>query len=135
MLVTFSRYAVPQALLVDIVDTMARYGRLQLVKDPAHGLTLVSLDRAVLDAGRKAITAENHTPLVQGYPDARVVMHSAEHIVLELGTESQNLQIGDQVELIVGYADFTTPLHNEFLCFRGDRLESIWPIAARGMLQ
>ena len=32
-------------------------------------------------------------------------------------------------------ADFTTPLHNEFLCFRGDRLESIWPIAARGMLQ
>jgi hypothetical protein len=47
-LVTFSRYAVPQPLLVDIVDTMARYGRLQLVKHPAHGLTLVSLDRAVL---------------------------------------------------------------------------------------
>ena len=92
-------------------------------------------DRAVLDAGRKAITAENHTPLVKGYPDANVVMHSAEHIVLELGSESRNLKIGDQVELIVGYADFTTPLHNEFLCFRGDRLESIWPIAARGMLQ
>ena len=45
----FSRYAVPQPLLVDIVDTMARYGRLQLVKHPAHGLTLVSLDRAVLE--------------------------------------------------------------------------------------
>ena len=37
-LVSFSRYAVPQPLLVDIVDTMARYGRLQLVKHPAHGL-------------------------------------------------------------------------------------------------
>ena len=48
-LVTFSRYAVPQALLVDIVDTMARYGRLQLVKHPAHGLCLLSLDRAVLE--------------------------------------------------------------------------------------
>ncbi len=48
-LVSFSRYAVPQPLLVDIVDTMARYGRLQLVKSPVHGLTLVSLDRAVLD--------------------------------------------------------------------------------------
>src|SRR5574337_280437 len=47
-LVSYSRYAVPQPLLVDIVDTMARYGRLQLVKHPAHGLTLVSLDRAVL---------------------------------------------------------------------------------------
>src|ERR1700734_287972 len=33
-LVSFSRYAVPQPLLVDIVDTMARYGRLQLVKSP-----------------------------------------------------------------------------------------------------
>ncbi len=48
-LVSHSRYAVPQPLLVDIVDTMARYGRLQLVKHPAHGLTLVSLDRAVLE--------------------------------------------------------------------------------------
>lgn len=48
-LVSYSRYAVPQPLLVDIVDTMARYGRLQLVKNPAHGLTLVSLDRAVLE--------------------------------------------------------------------------------------
>nr|WP_225443293.1 DNA repair helicase XPB [Lolliginicoccus lacisalsi] len=47
-LVRFSRYPVPQALLVDIVDTMGRYGRLQLVKHPAQGLTLVSLDRAVL---------------------------------------------------------------------------------------
>ena len=48
-LVSFSRYAVPQPLLVDIVDVMARYGRLQLVKSPVHGLTLVSLDRAVLE--------------------------------------------------------------------------------------
>ena len=41
-LVSFSRYAVPQPLLVDIVDTMARYGRLQLVKSPVHGLMLVA---------------------------------------------------------------------------------------------
>ena len=47
-LVTYSRYAVPQPLLVDIVDTMARYGRLQLIKSPVHGLMLLSLDRAVL---------------------------------------------------------------------------------------
>ena len=93
------------------------------------------LDRAVLDAGRKAITAENHPPLVKGRPDARIVTHHAEHIVLELGPESRELRIGDLVELIVGYADFTTPLHDEFLCFRGHRLVDIWPIAARGKLQ
>src|ERR1700745_4316192 len=48
-LVRFSRYAVPQPLLVDVVDTMGRYGRLQLIKDPAHGLIMKSEDRAVLE--------------------------------------------------------------------------------------
>src|ERR687887_1937172 len=48
-LVRFSRYPVPQPLLVDIVETMGRFGRLQLVNDPAHGLVMVSLDRAVLE--------------------------------------------------------------------------------------
>jgi D-serine deaminase-like pyridoxal phosphate-dependent protein len=100
--------------------------------------TIVSrpvIDRAVLDAGRKAITAEMHPPLVKDYPDAKVIMHSAEHIVLELGLESRDLKIGDQVELIVGYADFTTLLHGEFLCFRRNHLEAIWPVAGRGRLQ
>jgi DNA excision repair protein ERCC-3 len=44
----YSKYSVPHALLVDVADTMDRYGRLQLVKDPVHGLVLRSLDRAVL---------------------------------------------------------------------------------------
>ncbi len=94
-----------------------------------------SMDRAVLDAGRKAITGENHPPLVKGHPDSKVTMHSAEHIVVELGPESRNLRIGDWVELIVGYADFTTLLHDEYLCFRGNRLEAIWPVVGRGRLQ
>jgi DNA excision repair protein ERCC-3 len=47
-LLTYSRYPVPHALLVDVAETMDRYGRLQLVNDPAHGLVLRGLDRAVL---------------------------------------------------------------------------------------
>jgi DNA excision repair protein ERCC-3 len=47
-LLRFSRYPVPHALLVDVAETMDRYGRLQLVNDPAHGLVLRGLDRAVL---------------------------------------------------------------------------------------
>lgn len=94
-----------------------------------------TLSRAVLDAGRKAIGADLHPPLVKDHPDAKIVMHSAEHMVLELGPNSRGLHIGDRVELIVGYADFTVPLHDEFYCFRGDRLEEVWPITARGKLQ
>jgi DNA excision repair protein ERCC-3 len=47
-LLRFSRYPVPHALLVDVAETMDRYGRLQLANDPAHGLVLRALDRAVL---------------------------------------------------------------------------------------
>ena len=49
VLLTFSRYAVPHALLVDVAETMARYGRLRLDKHPAHGLVLASNDRAVFE--------------------------------------------------------------------------------------
>ena len=47
-LLRFSRYPVPHALLVDVAETMDRYGRLQLANDPAHGLVLRALDRVVL---------------------------------------------------------------------------------------
>src|SRR5262249_32715957 len=47
-LLRFSRYPVPHALLVDVAETMDRYGRLQLANDPAHGLVLRGLDKAVL---------------------------------------------------------------------------------------
>ncbi len=47
-LIKFSRYPVPHALLVDVADTMDRYGRLQLLNDPVHGLVLRGLDKIVL---------------------------------------------------------------------------------------
>lgn len=118
------------------------YTRMPGVSGFRHALSVLStivsrplLGRAVLDVGRKGISAELHSPIVKGFPDATVVMHSAEHIVLDLGPDSHHLRIGDQIELIVGYADFTTPLHDQFLCFRSDQLECVWPIAARGKLQ
>ncbi|MBM9466453.1 DNA repair helicase XPB [Nakamurella leprariae] len=48
-LVRWSRFAVPQALLVDVVETMSRYGRLVLQSHPTQGLILISRDRAVLE--------------------------------------------------------------------------------------
>ncbi|APT84287.1 DNA repair helicase XPB [Corynebacterium aquilae] len=44
----FSRFPVPQALLVDIVETMSRYGRVSLVSSPVHGLVLVSEEPAIV---------------------------------------------------------------------------------------
>jgi D-serine deaminase-like pyridoxal phosphate-dependent protein len=107
----------------------------------ASVVSRVKLERAVLDSGRKAIHPDIHPPQIAGLvsgrplPDAAVVQLSAEHATLELGTQSQDLRIGDKIELIPGYSDHTTPLHTHLYGMRGDRVESVWPIAARGCLQ
>jgi len=60
---------------------------------------------------------------------------SAEHCEVKLAGKSLDLKIGDKIELIPGYADFTTVLHDQFYGFRGERLELVWPILGRGKLQ
>ena len=98
-LVSFSRYAVPQPLLVDIVDTMARYGRLQLVKSPVHGLVLVSLDRAVLE---EVLRNKKIAPMLGArIDDDTVIVHASErgHIKQML------LKIGWPAEDLAGYVD------------------------------
>ncbi|MDN8595307.1 MULTISPECIES: DNA repair helicase XPB [unclassified Corynebacterium] len=44
----YSRFPVPQALLIDVAETMARYGRVRLLKHPAHGLIIEADDAAIL---------------------------------------------------------------------------------------
>ncbi len=63
-LLRWSRYAVPQALLVDVADLMARYGRLVLEADPGGGLSLRAStpdDLAVLE---EVLRSRHVSPLV-----------------------------------------------------------------------
>lgn len=91
-------------------------------------------DRAIIDAGRKSQFAELQPPIVCGREDIRVGRLSAEHGQLELGPTARELRIGDRLELIPGYGDFTCVLHNEFVIHRDRRVVDVWPLAARGML-
>jgi D-serine deaminase-like pyridoxal phosphate-dependent protein len=91
--------------------------------------------RAILDAGRKSHHPDFQMPELPRHPGAKVVRVSAEHCELELDGDAQDLKIGDKVELVPGYADFTTVMHDEFHGFRNNRLEVVWPILARGKLQ
>lgn len=45
----YSRFPVPQALLIDVAEIMSRYGRVRLQSHPAHGLTLESDEVPVLE--------------------------------------------------------------------------------------
>ncbi|MEX3506300.1 DNA repair helicase XPB [Corynebacterium sp. LK2590] len=47
VLESYSRFPVPQALLVDVAETMSRYGRVSIDKHPAHGLILTSAEPAI----------------------------------------------------------------------------------------
>ena len=99
VLLKYSRYAVPHALLVDVAETMARYGRLRLEKHPVHGLVLITTDRAVLE---EVIRSKKVAPLVgeRVEPDM-IVVHPSErgHIKQVL------LKIGWPAEDLAGYVD------------------------------
>jgi DNA excision repair protein ERCC-3 len=98
-LVRFSRYSVPQPLLVDVVDTMSRYGRLQLTKHPAHGLVLVSLDRAVLE---EILRQKKIAPMLGArIDDDTVVVHASERGRLKQAL----LKVGWPAEDTAGYVD------------------------------
>ncbi len=98
-LVRFSRYAVPHALLVDVADTMDRYGRLQLQKDPAHGLILVALDRAVLE---EVVRQKKIAPMLAGrIDDDNVAVHPSERGRLKQAL----LKIGWPADDLAGYVD------------------------------
>lgn len=92
-------------------------------------------ERAIVDAGRKSHNAEIAPPFVPGREDIRFVRLSAEHGQFELSPSAQDLRVGDRLELIPGYSDFTNVLHDEFYVFRGGRLEGIWPLAGRGKIR
>ncbi|WP_338181934.1 DNA repair helicase XPB, partial [Jatrophihabitans sp.] len=98
-LVRFSRYSVPHALLVDVADTMDRYGRLQLVKDPVHGLILVSVDRAVLE---EVVRSKKIAPMLGERLDAdTVAVHPSERGRLKQAL----LKIGWPAEDLAGYVN------------------------------
>lgn len=91
-------------------------------------------ERAIIDAGRKTMNMELALPYVPGREDIRVKNLSAEHGILDLDPSAYELRIGDRLRFIPGYVDLTVVLHNEFLAVRGNRVEAVWPLEARGKL-
>ncbi len=99
VLLDYSRYPVPHALLVDIAETMARYGRLQLVSHPVHGLVLHSLDRAVLE---EVLRSRRVAGMLGTRLDADdVVVHPSERGRLKQAL----LKLGWPAEDLAGYVD------------------------------
>ncbi|MFD9733609.1 DNA repair helicase XPB [Umezawaea sp. NPDC059074] len=98
-LVRFSRYPVPQPLLVDVVDTMSRFGRLQLANNPVHGLVLSTVDRAVLE---EVLRHKKIAPMLGDRIDQdTIAVHPSERGRLK----QMLLKIGWPAEDLAGYVD------------------------------
>ncbi|WP_166136922.1 DNA repair helicase XPB [Nocardioides ochotonae] len=98
-LLAYSRYAVPHALLVDVAETMARYGRLRLEKHPTHGLVLSSTDRPVLEEVLRAKKIKGM--LGDRLDEDTVVVHPSERGNLKQAL----LKLGWPAEDFAGYVD------------------------------
>jgi DNA excision repair protein ERCC-3 len=98
-LIRFSRYPVPHALLVDVAETMDRYGRLQLANDPAHGLVLRASDRAVLI---EVARSKKLAGMLGAHIDAdTIAVHPSERGRLKQAL----LKLGWPAEDLAGYVD------------------------------
>ncbi|MGZ7496069.1 DNA repair helicase XPB [Corynebacterium sp. ZY180755] len=101
VLETYSRFPVPQALLIDVAETMSRYGRVRLHAHPAHGLILESDEPAIL----AEITRHKKIAPMLGAPisgqDGVIPVHPSERGRLK----QELLKVGWPAEDLAGYVD------------------------------
>lgn len=96
-------------------------------------LSRTQATRAVVDAGLKASSVDSGMPSVWQRPELRYVKAADDHGVLST-PEDARVELGEVLRLVPGHCDPTVNLYDEIVCVRGDRVEAIWPISARGAL-
>ncbi len=98
-LIRYSRYPVSNALLIDVAETMSRYGRLQINSDPANGLILQAIDVAVLE---EVLKSKKVAPLLgQRIDETTVAVHPSERGHLKQAL----VKLGWPAEDVAGYVD------------------------------
>jgi 3-hydroxy-D-aspartate aldolase len=96
-------------------------------------------ERAIVDAGHKALANDSGMPSIVAMPGALYERPSDEHGSLNVAACNLRPKLGDKVLLIPGHCDPTVNLHDWYVGVRGmgqasARVECVWPVAARGAL-
>jgi D-serine deaminase-like pyridoxal phosphate-dependent protein len=91
---------------------------------------------AIVDGGYKAFSTDRpFTPEIKGIEGVPYAWAGDEHGRLDLTNASADVKLGDRIEFVIPHCDPSVNLYDRMYCLRGDRVESVWPIAARGMAQ
>ncbi|MGP0089257.1 MAG: 3-hydroxy-D-aspartate aldolase BhcC [Xanthobacteraceae bacterium] len=88
-------------------------------------------DKAVCDAGLKAQSVDSGLPVVFGRSDVKYVKCSDEHGVI--ADPDGVLKVNDKLRLVPGHCDPTCNVYDWYVGVRGRKVETIWPVTARGL--
>jgi 3-hydroxy-D-aspartate aldolase len=85
---------------------------------------------AVCDAGLKAQSMDSGLPVIFGRTDVKYVKCSDEHGIIE--DPHGVLAINEKLKLVPGHCDPTCNMHDWYVGVRNGRVETLWPVNARG---
>ncbi len=88
-------------------------------------------NQAVVDAGLKAQSVDSGLPTVFGREDDVTYLKcSDEHGVV--GDPEGVLKVNDKLRLVPGHCDPTCNVHDWYVGVRNGKVETLWPVSARG---
>jgi D-serine deaminase-like pyridoxal phosphate-dependent protein len=91
---------------------------------------------AIVDGGYKAFSTDRpFPPKPVDLAGVEYGWAGDEHGRLHLAANATPLRVGDRIEFIPPHCDPTVNLYDQIYALRGDRVEAVWPIAARGKSQ
>jgi len=89
-------------------------------------------ERVTVDAGTKAIdTTTPHRPDAKGRPGLVYAKAGDEFGAVTLEGDAKLPKLGERIEFIVPHCDPSVNLYDRLYACRGERVEAIWPVAAR----
>ncbi len=100
--------------------------------------TVISVlgDEAIVDGGYKAFATDRaFGPEPIGQPGLTYTWAGDEHGRLDLRQAARRVKVGDRIAFRVPHCDPTVNLYDEIHALRGDHVEDVWRIAARGKSQ
>lgn len=87
-------------------------------------------EKAIVDAGLKAQSVDSGLPKIYGRDDVEYVKCSDEHGVV--ADPDQVLSINEKLWLVPGHCDPTCNVHDWYVGVRAGKVETLWPVSARG---
>lgn len=87
-------------------------------------------DKAICDAGLKAQSVDSGLPFIYGRDDVEYVKCSDEHGVI--ADPKGVLKVNEKLKLVPGHCDPTANVHDWYVGVRNGKVETVWPVSARG---